>query len=165
LLIESGAPPTLFSATMLGQLDVVKAFVAATPGAQRMRGPHGISLMTHAKLGGPKAESVLKYLEVLGDADLPVKNEPLAPEERAELDGRYRFGDRPRDIFTVTVKPNQIGIVRAGATERFLTHVGSLAFHPPGAPAVRIRFEREGTRVVAMTVSDPDLIVRARKVG
>jgi hypothetical protein len=31
-LLENGAPPTLFSATMLGQLDVVRAFVAATPG-------------------------------------------------------------------------------------------------------------------------------------
>ena len=33
-LLGNGAPPTLFSATMLGQLDVVKAFVAATPGLQ-----------------------------------------------------------------------------------------------------------------------------------
>jgi hypothetical protein len=165
LLIENGAPPTLFSATMLGQLDVVKALIAATPGAQRMRGPHSISLLTHAKIGGPKAESVLKYLESLGDADQPLTSEPLAPEDRAQLDGRYSFGARPRDTFTVITKPNQVGIVRVGATERFLTHLGSLAFHPPGAPAVRIRFEREGTKVVALTLSDPDLVVRARKVG
>ena len=62
-LIENGAPPTIFSATMLGQLDVVRAMIAATPGLQRMRGPHSISLLTHAKLGGPKSEPVLKYLE------------------------------------------------------------------------------------------------------
>ena len=54
LLLENGAPPTLYSATMLGQLDVVKAFIAATPGAQRMRGPHSLSLMVHAKAGGPR---------------------------------------------------------------------------------------------------------------
>jgi hypothetical protein len=164
-LLENGAPPTFFSATMLGQLDVVKAMIAATPGLQRIRGPHGISLLTHAKLGGPKAESVFKYLESLGDADLPMKSEPLAPEDRALLDGRYSFGDRPRDVFIVTTKPNQAGILRVGAIERGLTHVGNLAFHPVGAPAVRIRFEREGTKVVALTVSDPDLIVRARKIG
>ena len=62
-LLENGAPPTLFSTTMLGQLDVVKAFMTATPGLQRMRGPHGISLMTHAKLGGPPAAAMVKYLE------------------------------------------------------------------------------------------------------
>jgi hypothetical protein len=73
LLIENGAPPTLFSAAMLGQLDLVKAFVAAKPGAQRMRGPHSISLMVHAKLGGPPAASVVSYLESLGDADLALK--------------------------------------------------------------------------------------------
>ena len=28
---------------------------------------------------------------------------------------------------------------------------------------MRIRFEREGTKVTALTVSDPDLIVRGRK--
>jgi hypothetical protein len=164
-LLENGAPPTLFSATMLGQIDVVKAMMTAAPGLQRIRGPHGLSLMTHAKLGGPKAEAVLKYLEAIGDADLPLPSEPLTPEDRAQLDGRYRFGDRPRDTFVVATKPTQVGIVRTGATERFLTHVGSLAFHPPGAPAVRIRFEREGGKVVALTVSDPDLIVRAQKVG
>ena len=164
LLIEHGAPPTLFSATMLGQLDVVKAIIAAVPGAQRMRGPHTISLLTHAKLGGPPAAAVLKYLEALGDADLALKNEPIAAENRAQLDGRYTFGDRPRDSFLVTTTPTQVAIVRTGATSRNLLHLGDLAFHPPGAPAVRIRFEREGTRVTALTVSDPDLIVRARKV-
>jgi hypothetical protein len=35
---------------------------------------------------------------------------------------------------------------------------------PPGAPAVRIRFEREGENIVALTVADPDVVVRARKV-
>jgi hypothetical protein len=130
-----------------------------------MRGPHGLSLLTHARLGGPQAAPVLKYLEALGEADLPLASEPLAPEDRAQLDGRYSFGARPRDTFTVTIKPNQIGIARAGTPDRFLTHVGSLAFHPPGAPAVRIRFERDGAKVVALTVSDPDLIVRARKVS
>src|ERR1051325_6317119 len=54
-LIANGARPTLFSATMLGQLDVVKAFIAAQPGGQRIRGPHSISLLAHAKYGGPAA--------------------------------------------------------------------------------------------------------------
>ena len=164
LLIENGAPPTLFSAVMLGQLDLVKAFVAAKPGAQRMRGPHSISMMVHAKLGGPPAASVVSYLESLGDADLALKDEPIATEDRAQLDGRYSFGDRARDSFTVTATPKEVAMLRAGAAARILRHLGNLEFHPVGAPAVRIRFEREGTKVMALTVLDPDVVVRARKV-
>src|SRR6478672_3082794 len=46
-LIGKGARPSLFSAAMLGQLDTVKAFLAAQPGAQRIAGPHSISLLAH----------------------------------------------------------------------------------------------------------------------
>ena len=48
-LIEHGARPNIFSAAMLGQLDVVKSFVAASPGVQRTHGPHGITLLSHAE--------------------------------------------------------------------------------------------------------------------
>jgi len=164
LLLENGAPPTFYSATMLGQLDIVKAFIAATPGLQRTRGPHGLSLMVHAKLGGPPAAAVVAYLESLGDADQPLPREPLAPEDSAQLEGTYSFGDRPRDSFVVNTD-KQLGLVvtRAGATARNIRHLGRLEFAPAGAPAVRIRFEREGATIVALTVSDPDVVVRARK--
>ena len=165
LLLERGAPPTLFSAAMLGQLDIVKAFVAASPGLQRLRGPHSLSLMVHARAGGPSARAVVTYLEALGDAGLPMRDEPLTTDERAMLDGRYVFGDRPRDAFIVSTTATQVAIVRAGSTSRNLMHVGSLEFNTPGAPAVRIRFEREGTAIAALTLSDPDLVVRARRMA
>ena len=63
LLLENGAPPTIFSAVMLGQLDIVKTFVAASPGLQRLRGPHGLTMMVHARMGGVPAAAVVKYLE------------------------------------------------------------------------------------------------------
>jgi hypothetical protein len=162
-LLENGAPPTLFSATMLGQLDVVKAFITATAGLQKIRGPHSLSLMVHAKAGGPPTSAVVAYLESVGDAALPLPDAPLTAEERAMLDGRYTFGDRARDSFTVETKPNQVSLVRAGATARFLRHLGNLEFAPPGAPAVRIRFERTATRIGALTVADPDIVVRATR--
>src|SRR5712664_3745308 len=118
LLLENGAAPTYFSAAMLGQLDVVKAFFAATPGLQRMRGPHGLTLMVHAKNGGPQALPVVALLESLGDANQPYRDEPLAADERASLEGRYSFGDRPRDNFVVNTQRNQLMITRAGATAR-----------------------------------------------
>src|SRR5215831_3122678 len=78
-LIGKGARPSLFSATMLGQLDVVKAFIAAQPGTHRIRGPHSISLIAHARVGGAAARPVVELLQVLEDADeTPV---PLTPEE------------------------------------------------------------------------------------
>jgi hypothetical protein len=163
LLLENGAPATLCSATMLGQLDVVKAFLAAMPGGQRIRGPHSLSLMVHAKAGGPPAASVVRYFESLGDADLPMRDEPIATEDRAQVQGRYRFGDGPRGSFVIDTQQGALGIQRPWATRRNLLHLGSLEFHPAGAPAVRIRFEREGSNVVALTLSDPDLVVRARR--
>ena len=162
-LLENGAAPTLFSATMLGQLEVVKAFMITTPGLQKIRGPHSLSLMVHAKAGGPPAAAVVAYLESIGDAALPVTDEPLTDDERAMIVGRYVFGDRPRDSFVVEAKPNQVTITRVGVSARFVRHLGQLAFFPVGAPAVRLRFEREGDKVVGLTLHDPDLVVRARR--
>src|SRR4249919_1158897 len=68
-LLANGARPSIFSAAMLGQLDVVKAFVAATPGVQRIKGPHSITLLRHAMAGGAQAKPVLDYLTQLGGAD------------------------------------------------------------------------------------------------
>src|SRR5438046_1925634 len=90
-LIGQGARPTLFSATMLGQLDTVKAFITLQPGCQRIPGPHSISLLAHAKAGGPAAAPVYEYLDRLGDAGAP-KTEPLSDEEKASLAGSYMFG-------------------------------------------------------------------------
>ena len=55
LLLAAGARPSIFSAAMLGQLDTVKAFILASPGVQKTRGPHGLTLLSHARAGGPAA--------------------------------------------------------------------------------------------------------------
>lgn len=62
-LIGQGARADIFAAAMLGQLDVVKAFVKAFPGIEKSLGPHKIPLIAHAKRGG--AEEVVAYLEAL----------------------------------------------------------------------------------------------------
>jgi hypothetical protein len=163
LLLERGAPPTHFSAAMLGQLDVLKAFIAASPGLQKMRGPHGLTLMVHARNAGPQAATVVSYLESLGGANEPYRDEPLTADERAALVGRYTFGDRPRDGFVVSLQKNQLMIGRVGAVERGIFHQGQLAFHAAGGPGTIIRFERDGDRIAALTVHDPDPVVRATR--
>jgi hypothetical protein len=64
-LLESGARLDLFAAAMLGKLDVIKAALAAYPDAVNIPGPHGISLIAHARAGGEDAKSVLEFLEAL----------------------------------------------------------------------------------------------------
>ncbi len=164
LLLTNGAHPTIFSAAMLGQLDVVKAFVAARPGIQKTRGPHGLSLLIHAKAGGPGAAPVVTYLESLGDADPRYPNEPLDAAELANLTGEYAFGDAPNEKFAVTT-PARGGLMlkREGMFDRPLWHHGGRVFNPAGAEAVRIRFEPATGRAATITIEDGSLRVAARR--
>jgi hypothetical protein len=164
-LIAHGARPTIFSAAMLGQLDVVKAFVAAAPGVQRIRGPHGITLLAHAKNGGDPAKPVLAYLEALGDADPRIVSEPLSESEAAALAGTYAYGAGPTDRVAIAATKAQLTFTRALATPRALAHRGSREFSPAGAADVRIKFTMDGGRAVALTVHDPDLVLTAKRLS
>jgi hypothetical protein len=62
-LIEQGARMDLFVAAMLGELQIVQAFLTAYPALARSKGPHGIPLIAHARAGGEPAREVLAYLE------------------------------------------------------------------------------------------------------
>lgn len=62
-LLENGARLDLFAATMLGNLDIVRATLEAYPEAIDMLGPHGIPLMAHALAGGTEALEVVEYLK------------------------------------------------------------------------------------------------------
>jgi hypothetical protein len=160
-LLSNGAGPTIFSAAMLGQLDVVQAYAAAMPDIHLLRGPHGTPLVAHARAGGPQAAPVLEFVQSLGRPSSV--REPLSESDRASIEGRYVFGDRPRDFFVIDTEQDQLGIARGGAPRRILTHLGSLEFHPAGAPAVRIQFQPEG-KPGTLNVFDPDLVVSARKL-
>jgi len=163
-LLTHGARPTTFSAAMMGQLDTVKAFVAARPGIQKTLGPHGITLMAHARAGGADAAAVVQYLTQLGDADNRIPTQPIAPADRDALVGKYVYGPGPRDYFTVDVDRDQLGIDRPAApTRRFLMHTGNLIFFPSGVPSVKIAFGKEGGKVSQLTVADPDVIVTAKR--
>ena len=164
LLLTHGARPTIFSAAMMGQLDAVKAFVAARPGIQKTLGPHGITLMSHAKAGGPDAAAVVRYLAALGDADTPAPTQPLAPAERDALIGKYVYGPGPRDFFTVDVQRESLGIDRPGGpARRGLGHLGSLVFFPAGVPTVKIAFARDGANGMQLTVADPNVMLTAKR--
>lgn len=163
-LISKGAPPTLFSAAMLGQIDVVKAVVAAVPGAERSKGPHGIPLIAHAKAGGEPAAGVLAYLESLPrpeEAD-PIK--PLSEEEMGMLSGSYRFGAGERDRFKVDVVDGRLGLERPGGTRRFLLHLGGFEFHPSGVESVRIKFTVSAGRSSGFAIQDGGPLLKALRI-
>jgi hypothetical protein len=171
-LIRKGARPSLFSAAMFGQLDVVRAFLAAQPGAHRIRGPHGITLLAHARVGGAAARPVLEFLQNLGDPE----EQPtvLSAEDASLLTGTYLFGadDAQQVQVDADLKmyanskmyshPPQLNWTRKGTMTRPLFHLSDHTFYPAGAPAARIRFTRQEGGVL-MTVSDPDVVLAARK--
>lgn len=66
-LLTHGARLDLFAAAMLGELAVVRSALHAFPEALSVPGPHGITLVAHAKVGGTEARAVLEYLQTLSD--------------------------------------------------------------------------------------------------
>ncbi len=171
-LLSRGAHPTLFSATMLGQTDVVRAFLAAQPGVQKTRGPHGISLLAHARMGGETARPVFDLLKSLEDSEMPA-SAALADAETAGLLGTYIFGMGVTQQVEITADPKMYGTkaypapppltwTRKGSVGRPLFHLGDHTFFPGGAAAVRIKFAEENGEVV-MTVTDADLVLTARR--
>ena len=149
---------------MLGQLDVVKAFVAASPGIQQVRGPHSLSLLHHARAGGAAAKPVLEYLTALGDADPPPPRAPLSPEQMALIAGAYAVeGGGVEPAVIAPGNNGQLALALAGRS-RPLRHKGSLEFSPAGADNVRVVFDvrRDG---VVLAVHDPDVVLRANEGG
>jgi hypothetical protein len=64
-LLEHNARMDIFAATMLGQIEIVTAAVAAFPNIVYVPGSHGIPLIAHAEKGGPAAKKVLEFLRPL----------------------------------------------------------------------------------------------------
>lgn len=65
-LIGQGARLDIFVAAMLGRLDIVRAMLAAWPTLIQGKGPHGISLLRHARAGKKASVEVAEYLAALG---------------------------------------------------------------------------------------------------
>lgn len=170
-LISKGARPSLFSAAMLGQLDVVKGIISAQPGAQKIQGPHSISLLAHAKAGGDAARPVLDFLQSLGSAG-PDPEPPLSQADIDAVKGTYLFGPGMSQVDVTmerTIDPNdmtqmisRLTWTRQGMIGRPLNHLGNRVFYPWGAPSVRVQFTEENGATL-MTISDSELVLVARR--
>jgi len=166
LLLDHGARPDIFTFAMLGKLDAVKAMIESHPGLQRTRGPHGITLLAHAKAGGDESAKVAEYLASLGDADIPVTDLPLSDDDRRAVIGEYSYGPRDNQRFKVLARERDNALMLQGAdgSPRSLFHQGAFAFHPAGAPEVRIAFAIESGAAARVTITSPAPVITARRV-
>lgn len=165
LLLGRGARPDLFTFAMLGHLEAVRACIAACPGIQRATGPHGLTLLHHARKGGAAAEAVVAYLEALGDADPAPVPAPLDASDLAACTGIFEMDSRPGSRIEVTVKDGTLFLKRLpDGAARGLVHLGDRAFHPVGAAAVRITLSPPGPAAETLNVVDGPLTVTARRL-
>ena len=155
VLIDNGAQPDVFAFAMLGNLNAVQMLVKQNPGIQKNLGPHGITLLAHARFGGEKAAAVLAYLTELGDAGTAAPALPLTDSEKETYVGKYTFGKGVNDHFVVALsKSKALQIQRPTGVNRMLNRVEEHGFAPTGAPHARIRFTVEGGVAVSLSVHD-----------
>ena len=166
LLMANGARPDIFTFAMLGELEVVKAYITANPGIQRTHGPHGLTLLHHARKGGEESRAVVEYLEKVGEADIGYTSLPLTDVEKRMYAGEYSFGKEPSHAFKVSIDRNNRLIItrQPEGTNLVMFHQGDHEFHPAGAPAVRIRFQVKGDQALSLTIVDGKPVLTAKRV-
>lgn len=162
-LLDHGARPTLFSAAMMGDLPTVDAFLSADPGLHRVHGPHGISLVRHARVGGEAARSVLEYLlDRFGPDDIPFGFEGGADVE-SRYGGSYRFETEPPLSLVVGVRNDWLMVGTGDVPTARLVRVEDDVFHPSGAPAVRFRFDVVEGEASSLEIVDGPVRIRGRR--
>ena len=165
-LIAHGARPTLYSATMMGHLEVVRGFLEADPDLALLPGPHGIPLQAHARFGGSEAEPVLAYLlDRFGEDERPFGT-PGTEALEARYGGSYRFEADPPFSIQVAVggMSTQWLMVGAGATPSSrILEVEPDVYAPAGAPAVRLHFQVANGRAEALTIHDGPVVATGQR--
>ncbi|MFN0173142.1 MAG: hypothetical protein ACKVU0_00745 [Saprospiraceae bacterium] len=176
-LMSQGARPDIFTFAMMGMLNTLKEIIETVPGIQQRRGPHGITLLKHAKnrlsvkdlaeKDKKSIQKVIKYLEKLGDADMGATSLPLADIDKTPLLGDYRFGNGETEILEVVaskMNANLIRMVRKGSIGSTLHKVGEHTFSPTGASSVKIVFEVQNGVANALSIIDFDGTIKANRV-
>lgn len=167
MLIAHGARPDIFAWAMLGNLDAVKACVSGQSGIERMRGPHGLTLMHHARAGGDEAASVVEFLRGLPGSDERPAEMALPDTMRDAILGEYAWADDPdaRLRVFITERQKKLAVTRGAGGARLLTYLGEATFQPAGAADVRLRFTIEGAKATRLTITTPAPLLDAVRVA
>lgn len=151
LVLSRGGRIELHAAAMLGWLDVVKAAVAARPGAENILGPHAIPMHSHARAGEKRAQAVLEYLESLNC----LRDTPTEESQRLALAGRYHFAGSD-EVLTVFHANRRLLLQPPGRRAWYLLHQGDGVFRPADSVGVKVSFDvsADGSRVKAMLIDE-----------
>lgn len=167
-LLEKGARIDIFAAAMLGMTEVVTAFVAAQPGIQRTHGPHGIPLLDHAVVGGPRAQKTVAYLKSLGDAGERTKVAPLETARKPFYMGDYVVEDGNERFSIKTNRAGQLMIdvkIEGETSSRAMNYLGEDQFFPSGAPSVKLHFTIADDKAKSFTINEDQVILTAVRAG
>lgn len=165
-LLSRGARLDIFTFAVLGTYETVKSMIEFIPGVQQTLGPHGISLLQHAKNGDAKSKEsseLIDYLTALGDAD-GTKYQTMNEADKQKYLGDYKYGEEDSEGFSI--KLNMKKLLSLGKIGKFggaLLKIGDNKFIYNGAPSVEISFQFDKEKVVSMTVQEPRLTLMARK--
>ena len=171
-LISYGARPDIYTYAMLGKVNTVKAMIEDMPGIQKIRGPHGFTLLHHAMMrlrrknveGQEKMEQeeLVAYLQTIEGANTREPSMEISEAEREIYVGKYYYGEGEDDYFELNVNGmDMLSIQRPSQFGRSLKYVGEHSFAPGGAPSVRIVFSVEDGISKNFTIHDPSPIVTA----
>lgn len=72
-LIAEGARVNIFALTMLGKTQIVKPVLEEFPNLIYSKGPHGFTLLHHAKVGEKDSEELYEYVQSKGLTELKIK--------------------------------------------------------------------------------------------
>jgi len=174
-LMSHGARPDIFTYTMMGMIKSVQEIIETVPGIQSHAGPHGITLLQHAKnrlenkeisaSDAANVKKVISYLEGLGNADIKPKSLDLTEEEKKKYAGEYRFGTGEGEIFVVDI--HRLGFVqigRKGSSPRKLNKTDESSFSPVGAPSIKIIFRITSDKAVSLSIHEPEPLVTAVRI-
>jgi hypothetical protein len=174
-LMAHGARPDIFTYAMLGMQKSVQEIIETVPGIQTHHGPHGITLLQHAKnrledknisaSDAANVNKVISYLENLGNADIKPKSLEVTEEEKKKYFGEYRFGSGEGELFVVDVhRLGFLQVARKGSSPRGLKKVDEHTFSPAGAASVKIIFKIKDDKATSLSVHEPEPLVTAVRV-
>lgn len=175
-LISKGARQDLFSYVILGQVEVVQTIIEANPGIQSIAGPHGITVMQHARNRFRRSDSMdakeiadmktmISYLESLGDADAKPPRQSLTDEEKEIYIGEYRYGEGERDVLVVSLNMRKMmSVARKGEFGKAMYKVGDHTFGLESSPSVRLSFTIADDQAMAVKLIEPGLDLIANRI-
>jgi len=176
-LMEHGARPDIFTFAMLGNYEIVKAMIESMPGIESIAGPHGISLLRHAKAGLRSnygitlsekqiadSNALIAYLEQLGSADSNEKDIAMTEDDKQKYLGDYRYGEGENEGFTVKINMRKnLSLGKLGKSGGALYQKSPNVFSYNGTPSIEVQFTLEDDQVVSLTVVEPELTLKAVK--